>query len=336
MSLWLSLSIAAAHPVGDGVATQTTVLEVHRDHVVVEYVAEVPLVMIRTAARATVPDPFAAMADELGAGLVIRGDGQDLNAEITATDPRPSSPHTWAFGHTLRAELPAGTETVAVSTANLPEAKNHFAAAVRLSDGWRARRCSVLQIEQGRVVADHTLRWRQGDAHRQVSVDLGPRLPRWFRAVSPQRVESSCARALVPSSRQVLLGRGMTPAIWLVVAVGIVGVGASTGRAHPRALVVLIAGPLFALIPPTATTEGLQAVAVALTGLVALRLPGALPFAAMVAVAALASAMGPRSAGVLVALAAAASRIRSTADPRSAWIGITLIGVWLHARALVD
>ncbi|MEQ1506902.1 MAG: hypothetical protein ABMB14_32040, partial [Myxococcota bacterium] len=84
---------ALAHPVGDRAAAQTTALVVRPGAFDVDYYADVPDALVRTAGG---DDVIRAMTVELATGLLATVDGQVVSMRLRAPSPPPqrTSEHT--------------------------------------------------------------------------------------------------------------------------------------------------------------------------------------------------------------------------------------------------
>lgn len=322
--MWTMLVAAAvAHPVGERAATQITSVVVCADRIDVDYVAEVPHALIRAGSRG--PDPLEAMATELASGLLIEVDGDRVEATLReSVAPRPSSDHTWALTQRLSAPLADGARVVSVSTANLLDADNYFAQQIRLADGHRARACGVVEPP---------LSWRRGEAHRRLSVTLGPRTPGWLRWLAPPSAPLDCSEARILPLGAALLDPRPDPRTWWALCGLVFLLGGAAGREPLGARAVLLLGPALALLPhPLADALGAGLI---LALLVVGRIRGlqASPIA-LAATAALAGvAPSIHAAVLLVGLAAATAALRA-GPHRSIWAWIALSVVFLALRAL--
>ena len=232
------LAVAHAHPVSDGMAAQSTAIVVHRDRVDVDYYADVPELLVRTA-RPGATDPavvLAAMLTELRAGLLLTVDGRQvpLQERSPSPAPAPSSEHTLGFALHLQAPLPAGVERIEVATANLIDARSVFAGDVRVGPGIVVRACSLLPTRpDGAIGRDDTLRWTRGEDRRLLSVTLGPPRPRWWPTVAGEPTEPRrAAVALAGRPRDVLRAGRVPPAT--LAASGAVAVGLGWMRTPGR------------------------------------------------------------------------------------------------------
>ncbi len=292
----LLFGVALAHPLGERFATQTTILEVHRDHLRVDYVAEVPHAVLRSAS--VTGDPVAAMAIELQSGLLLQVDGEvvSMTRRGPARPPVPTSEHTWGFELALEAPLPAGAEAIRVSTANLQDTQSYFAGDVRLADGLAIDSCSLLVVDDGEIVRDDTLRWRRDESARVLQVELAPPAPSWWRALSPSGVRHA---------GQALDDAWFGPPALLGLCAASAGLGAAAGRRVIRGAPLLALGLLPTLAPPSpllwlALAVGLGALAIA-----SARERSLLPWLVLASAAALVALTPLPRAALLVAAAGA-------------------------------
>lgn len=213
---------AAAHPMGDTAAAQTSVLIVWLDRIDVDYVVDVPNVFVETA-RPGAPADRAAMTTELASGLVLTIDGHTVAMHLRSPSPppRPSSEHTTGFVVRLSAPLPPDARAIELQTANLQGAANRFAADVRVHPDLAVETSSILGLRDERIVRDDTLRWTRGEESRRLTVTLAPREPRWWTSIARRGDEPvRVARAWV-GAHDPMKPPSLGPVSWLEI-----------GRAH--------------------------------------------------------------------------------------------------------
>ncbi|MEZ4241029.1 MAG: hypothetical protein R3F59_33690 [Myxococcota bacterium] len=331
--LWLALA-AAAHPVGERAAAQSSVLTVHRGSVDVDFFADVPDLLVRTARPGSddVDEVTRAMAVELGTGLLLLVDGEVASMQLREPTPTPerSSEHTMGFALRLRAPLPPEPHTIELVTSNLLEAQNFFAGDVRLDPGLVATDASLLGWRDGRVVRDDTLRWTRGEERRRLSVTLARPQPRWWPALAglgrePRRVGT----ALAAQPRDLLRAANVTPGTFAVAVALATALGALGAVRRSSGWVPLVGVALAAVARP-ALVEGSAAVAI-VAAVVAGRRLGDAP--AVVAAAGLAAAVHAPGAAAGVVLGWALGRLAGPQRPRSAVVPALAVAALLGLRA---
>jgi hypothetical protein len=327
---------AAAHPMGDTAAAQTSVLVIRPDRVDVDYVVDVPNVFVETARPGAPADP-AAMTTELASGLVLTIDGRTVAMRLRdpSPPPRPSSEHTTGFVVRLSAPLPPDAETIELQTANLQGASNRFAADVRVHPDLAVETSSLLGLRDGRIVRDDTLRWTRGEENRRLTVTLAPRAPRWWTPIARRGDEPvRVARAWV-GARDPLRPPTIGPGPWLA-ALGLAGAaGLTTGRDR-AALALALLGIALAALPGGATgrVELASALGTGALALAGLRIARLRPLVGAAAVAGLAATTHTVPAAVGVVLLYELGIGLGRTRPRAALIVALGIGGLVLARGL--
>ncbi|MCB9684463.1 MAG: hypothetical protein H6738_05350 [Alphaproteobacteria bacterium] len=337
MGWWALASVAGAHPMGSTVATQTTVVVVEHDAVDVTYTAEVPDDVLRPSASGL--DPHAAMAVELGTGLVLQVDDHVVHMVSVddAPAPAPGSRHTTTFVQHLRADLPADPHRIRVSTANLLELRNVYAAEVKLEPVWRVASCSLLTTRDGKVVRDGSLRLQPEEEARSVEVVLDGREPRLVATLLGRGGEPVRAGKLLARTGLARFAPPTMDAIGLALAtLAAAGAGLATrtlGRAH-----VGLALGLLGVLAPLARLPGTTELVLGGTALLSAALAPP-PVALGLALAGLGATTGAWPAAGLVLLAglAAAAVGRGSARTERAAAAVVALAVlgrgalWLSA-----
>lgn len=329
--------VAAAHPMGESAAGQTSVLVIFPDHVEVDYLVDVPNAFVQTARPGSGTD-VGAMATELASGLLLTIDGRTVAMRVRSPSPlpRPSSEHTTGFVVRLSAPLPEDARAIELQTANLQEASNFFAGDVRVHPSLGVASSSLLGVRDGAVVRDDTLRWTRGEEHRRLGVVLADRAPRWWGWVAPQGdTPVRVARALEKGPRDLLRPPALTPALWLAGLVAAAASGSTTGR-DPRAVGLAGLGIGLAVLPGDGTGRVELFAVLAAIGLgVAARWRGAAgPLVLPIVVAGLAGTTHSAPAALGVVLAWGVGCLLGAPRPRAALALAVGLGAVVLARAL--
>jgi hypothetical protein len=320
---------AAAHPVGDRAAAQSTVMTVHRDRVDVDFYADVPEILVRTArpGSADRDEILAAMATELASGLMLLVDGEVVSMRVRepSPPPRPSSEHTMGFSLHLAAPLVPGPHRIEAVTANLVDTQSFYAGDVRVDPGLVVRDCSLVALRDGRIARDDTLRWTRGEQGRRLSVTLDRPRPPWWSVLAGEPAEPRrAAAALRPRPGDLLRAGVLTPAT-LAASMGLaMALGAAAGRAERRTRLAqlaaaLVGGAVLAVLPHPSVTEGLSGLAIGVALVAAARWPLEHQLGARIlATAAVAGLAGATHAPLAAACVVAASALGGAASPARA------------------
>ncbi len=326
------LSVAVAHPIGSTVAAQTTVLTVRADRIEVLYTAEVPDDLLRP--RPAAPDPAVAMATELGTGLVLQVDDAVVPLEREPSPPpEPGDRHTTTFTSRYSAPLSMGARRIRVSTTNLLDARNVYAADVRLEPVFTVESCSLHAERDGRVVRDDALRWKPEEEARSVEVILASRTPRavaWLLGRGTEPVRASALRSRTGLARLAPPAMDTLGLLAVAGAAGAAGLGSGTPRGGWRAWWPAALGPLAALLP-TAGWQEVTGSALAL-GLAALGRHG---WAVAAAVATLAATTHAGWAALLVVALAGSGASLGWGTPTSARLLAAGIAIVLLGRGIL-
>ena len=195
---------AWAHPFGDQAAAHRLEATVGPEGVRAVWSIDVPNAVILAGAKSP-EDGFRRIEVELASGLVIRADGADLELRRSRGEPHRSDEQSWVFPVHVEASWPEVPETLTFENGNLVELRGFFRADVEIASGVAVGSSSLVPLdERGEPIVDHSGRWREGDEHRRVTLDL-------VRAWSPTTgTTRPVAEALVrPRDERWLWGAGL-------------------------------------------------------------------------------------------------------------------------------
>ncbi len=247
---------AAAHPVGQGISTETAVLRLHPDHLVVEYVAEVDAALL--VRRDGPRDPAEDLAVELQTGLGLQlDDARVVLPPVDAVVDRGRSDHTVRLSATFEVPVPSGATRVAWWTTNLQGERAVRAADVWVHPSLRVVSSSlVARRADGRVLRDDGNRWSSDEDRRRVELVVRREPAAWTWLARRGDALVRAPQALDP----VGLDRWSPAAREPLAAVGALGVAlASRLAAEPpavhRAAAVALGVVAGALLPVTGVAE---------------------------------------------------------------------------------
>lgn len=205
----LLANLALCHPFGAQFAAHRTELWVATDEVAVSYTAEVPLGVVRRAARRPEDDPVAETWRMLRSGLILQVNGQPV--PLMLDDPSPISAEqaddAMRFTLRLRADLDAPPKQVELGNANMPEVLSVFNSAVTVGPGLLVDHCSLWKVADGSLLRDETDRWRTEEVHRTLRVEVQQPSP-WMSAVAawyrPEPAPRLATAARTPHTAEII------------------------------------------------------------------------------------------------------------------------------------
>lgn len=223
-ALWCALS-AQAHPFGARFAAHLMELEVGREGVRVQYLADVPNPLVATATSDRGADPLPAMANELRSGLLLEVDGTSIPLEPDGVWTVTPTEDTHQFSWTFTAAIPPGSTSVEVSNANLPDVTAVYRSRVTVADGLVATACSLWRMRGDELAIDETDRWRTDERNRTLSVEiqepLGTFSPLWLTVFPPPATPPIAAEARTVQPDPRWIGGGVVAVVLVFFGLGL-------------------------------------------------------------------------------------------------------------------
>lgn len=186
--------LAQAHPFGDRYAAQRLSVDLSRQEVVVDYLADAPLIMLTDGSDEAA---LQAALDTLQAGLLLAVDGRTVPLVRRAADHRPDlvSMHTHLFHLQLVGEVPlAARHTVEVGNINLSGRPSFFLDEVTVTGSARVHASSLRVAMRDGTVTDLADAWSRSELRRRIRVDVELPTDPWstlFDELDPARWPAS-------------------------------------------------------------------------------------------------------------------------------------------------
>jgi ABC-type nickel/cobalt efflux system permease component RcnA len=183
--LWLT-ALVHAHPFGSSLYGHQTELWLDRDRVEVAYMAEIPTqVLLRDLRRSLAGKPSPGQAEqdahtarwleELQDGLKLHIDGQRVRwRRLEAENPSGLGGTRFIRYHLrLEATVPAGSTTLNLVNANLPDSPALYSTQVFVADGVTVDRSSLIDVDaHGEVEDDRSGAWRGEETARELRMSF--------------------------------------------------------------------------------------------------------------------------------------------------------------------
>ncbi|MFT4622845.1 MAG: hypothetical protein ACI8PZ_001501 [Myxococcota bacterium] len=173
--MWgLIVGAALAHPFGATAAAHRLDATIQPDGLVATWSVDVPTAMVLAGA----PTPelgFRRMQAEVVSGFWVRGDGAALDLVKEAGEPTRSDDGSWLFPVQLSASWDSPPRSLVFEDGNSVELRGFYRADVAVTPALAVTASSLVPVDaDGAPVVDHSGRWREGDEHRVVRVELQP------------------------------------------------------------------------------------------------------------------------------------------------------------------
>lgn len=229
--IWgLGAPTAWAHPLSGALPAHALRVQVEAGSLEVDYRLRVPLHDVQDELRAAGVRALEGEAaqrwterrlGELAQGLRLTVGGVAVAWDRSEPGRTAGDSRYVHLDQVLHAPLPPDAAEVRLSLGNLPDQTSFFRTELWVGEGLRVQRCSLLDVEGGRVRRSRDGRWLAEESARELTVALapppGPLLGRLERLggmpVEPRPVEQAMALGAVHTLRS-----GQLPAVGVVLA----------------------------------------------------------------------------------------------------------------------